>query len=370
MSWYIFILVTIGLLTIATIMAELKNKSINNAIMPLAFIVLAFFMAFRASSVGADTKQYVFIYRQICDISLSNIFTNPIYGYGWGYTFRLERGYILFNKLVSYISHNDQTITIATSLLLLMLLFLMLRKRSTYPMLSIWLYITLGIFQTNMNMMRNAIVIFWCYYNLHLIEEHHLVKYLISMTIAFLFHKSAILFIPLYWIVNKVEFTPKVFLMFLIISIILGFAFNFIRPFVAQILPNRFARYLTSDSEELEGLLVGLFHLLLIAFVFVLTKRKKWNDMVRLDRTGIWMLLGEVFFFAIGFNARYGTRMAALFGPYIIVLIPNLIGRGFQTKGNKMVTVATIMALTGTQYIMRLFINNIGSTMPYQFFWG
>ena len=87
------------------------------------------------------------------------------------------------------------------------------------------------------------------------------------------------------------------------------------------------------------------------------------------DRVGIWMLLAETFFFALGIGMRSSLRMAALFGPYIIILIPNLIDKSSK-NGNKNVVLLIIIVLTGLQYLLRIRINNIGGSMPYSFFWA
>lgn len=120
-----------------------------------------------------------------------------------------EYGYRLYNKLVSLISEKPQTITIANSLLIMALLGKLLKGHSPYVFLSDWLYITLGIYQTQINMARNAIAILICYLGCKYIAEHNVIKFLICVTIATLFHSSSVLFIPLYWLVTKTKLTGK-----------------------------------------------------------------------------------------------------------------------------------------------------------------
>lgn len=85
---------------------------------------------------------------------------------------------------------------------------------------------------------------------------------------------------------------------------------------------------------------------------------------------GVWMLMLEMLFFCIGYDVAAATRMAALFGPYLIIFIPRLIETGIESKSVRLNVIALVMVLSGMQYIVRLQINNIGSTMPYQFFWA
>ena len=92
--------------------------------------------------------------------------------------------------------------------------------------------------------------------------------------------------------------------------------------------------------------------------------------MFECEAIGVWMLVLEMLFFCIGYDVAAATRMAALFGPYLIIFIPRLIETGIESKSVRLNVIALVMILSGMQYIVRLQINNIGSTMPYQFFWA
>ncbi|WP_270441790.1 hypothetical protein [Acidaminococcus provencensis] len=92
--------------------------------------------------------------------------------------------------------------------------------------------------------------------------------------------------------------------------------------------------------------------------------------MLECEVIGVWMLMLEMLFFCIGYDVAAATGMAALFGPYLIIFIPRLIETGIESKSVRLNVIALVMVLSGMQYIVRLQINNIGSTMPYQFFWA
>ena len=92
--------------------------------------------------------------------------------------------------------------------------------------------------------------------------------------------------------------------------------------------------------------------------------------MFECEAIGVWMLMLEMLFFCIGYDVAAATRMAALFGPYLIIFIPRLIETGIESKSVRLNVIALVMVLSGMQYIVRLQINNIGSIMPYQFFWA
>lgn len=287
-----------------------------------------------------------------------------------GYELNFEYGYRLYNKLVSLISEKPQAITIANSLLIIALLGKLIKGHSPYVFLSVWLYITLGIYQTQMNMARNAIAILICYLGCQYITEHNVTKFLICVTIATLFHSSSVLFIPVYWLVTRTKLTGKKVGKVLLLSVICRLAFSLVRPFFVRYLPFGFGRYFAGNTSKFESLIVGLFHLVLIIVVIFFTEKQDGAKMFECEAIGVWMLVLEMLFFCIGYDVASATRMAALFGPYLIIFIPRLIETGIKSKSVRLNSIALVMILSGMQYIARLQINNIGSTMPYQFFWA
>ena len=366
MFWYVIILCLMVFPMTLAVIGYSRRLNLNKVLLPFCSIILLFFMAFRSPTVGADTKQYIYVFKQLSNIRLLDLLKNN----RGGYELSFEYGYRLYNKLISYIGNSDQVITIANSILIIFLLSALIKKKSLYPLLSIWLYITLGIFQTQMNMSRNAIGILICYLSFDFIRERKLVKYILCVVLATLFHSSSILFLPFYWIAGKIKLTPKFLSRTLILAIVFGFGFSVIRPMVVRVLPLEYSRYFSGNTTKLESLMVGAFHLLLLLFTWVMMEREGRLKAVNDEIIGVWMFVAEIFFFCVGFDVAYATRMAALFGPYLIILIPNLLGKGIKTDSKRLAVIAMIVVICGIQYLLRLNMNNIGSTMPYMFFWS
>lgn len=367
MNWYLMIMV---LLCIPLIIASAGKRKAFSIVLPASLAILLFFMAFRAKSVGADTYQYIYGFNQVCKTPLKDILSAPIYGFGGNYELNFEYGYRIYNKIISFFGKGDQVITIANSLVIITLLGVLIKRDSAYPFLSIWLYLTLGVFQTQMNMSRNAIAILCCYLALNFIIKKALAGFIICVLIGALFHSSSILFIPLYWIINDVKLSPKLARNILIVAIICGLGFSLVRPFVIRVLPYRFGRYFLENTSKFEGLLVGLFHSLLFLFVWLCSDREGKETIVQKQSIGMWLFIVEIFFFCIGYDVASATRMAALFGPYMIIFIPNIIRCGIQDSQRQKMVRILVFVLTGIQFVVRLKINNIGGTMPYLFFWS
>ena len=97
----------------------------------------------------------------------------------------LGPGYRLLNKLLSIYLPAPQWITVANSALIIALLYRWLRRESPNAMLSIWLYLTLGVYQTEMNVARNAIAILLGYTAFHWIKERKLAPYFLQILMQY-----------------------------------------------------------------------------------------------------------------------------------------------------------------------------------------
>lgn len=332
-----------------------------------ACIILAFFMACRGKNVGVDTKYYYEAFAYLQTVKFQDLFSTGIYvepDKSWNLDF--EAGYRLYNKLLGLFFQNPQAITICNSLLIVGLLYKWIKRESCNYMLSIWLYITLGIYQTEMNVARNAIAIFICYNALKYVKGHQLGHYVFMILIAASFHKSALLFIPLYFVFRrKTRFFSPISL--ILLSILLGEFFLQGAFFARNFMPGSMARYLKA-SNSLEAIVVGVFYAALVIFIWINLKPNEKAASMQGDSVGWCFLFLNLFSFTINTRIQYAARVAALFGPYIIVLVPNLLCH-IEGKARRKQTQMLVIVGCGVQYILRMMINNIGGTMPYEFFW-
>lgn len=84
------------------VLARRQGRSAQRVALAMSCVVLWFFMAMRAQTVGVDTKYYACIYQQFPQISWKELFTAQLYPTPrrtW--ELDLEPGYRLLNKLLS-----------------------------------------------------------------------------------------------------------------------------------------------------------------------------------------------------------------------------------------------------------------------------
>ncbi len=369
MLWYLVICVLMYYpcaIARAGIRSGRKTKHI--ALMT-ACAILWFFMAFRDISVGVDTKHYAYVFTQFDKIPFSKVFTAVTYANESGsWAFDFEPGYRLTNKLLSLLFTAPQTITIFNATLIMVLWYNLIRRESPDFMLSIWLLLTLGIFQTEMNVTRNAIAILMVYNGFGYLRRGQFVPYAAVCLLASLFHVAALAFLPLYWLTRRVRLTPERVLILICASCVVGFLFPLISPYLSALLPGRYAKYFQGNNEKLQSLMVGFLNGGIFVLTWLLLPRKHRREVFTRCRLGVMLLTVNLCFFGLNIGLGDASRMAALFGPYVIILIPRMLTL-IPNRARRADAARLLMVLCGIQYVLRMCINNIGGTMPYDFFW-
>ena len=84
MFWYVIIMLLLGFPAFVAVYTHKRNIAPNNFVLLVGGLILFFFMAMRGEYVGADTKQYLYTFKQISGMSLKDAFTTPIYAYEGG----------------------------------------------------------------------------------------------------------------------------------------------------------------------------------------------------------------------------------------------------------------------------------------------
>ena len=369
MFWYI-VICALMLYPMSVVYAgKLSGKKTQPFALGIACTILWFFMAMRDLSVGVDTKYYGYVFSQFKNIPMHEVLSAVTYATetkNWAFDF--EPGYRLLNKLLSFLSSAPQAITIVNSLMTLVLVYVLIRRNSSDYMLSIWLYITLGVYQTQMNVTRNAIAIMLVYNVFCYLKEGAWKKYTLYCLAAATIHSAALLFIPMYWFFRKVEMNRRNMGRILLIAGGVSVLFPLVRPFLMMLLPGKLDMYLSGSGVDLGALIVGVFYAVLFCFVCSFMTRRERRRVLAECNPGVHMFVMNMSLFCLTLSLKYAARMAGLFGPYLIILLPQMLERIESPERRKMVRTAVFL-LCGCQYVMRLCINNIGGTMPYQFFW-
>ena len=220
------------------------------------FIILILFSGFR-HNVGVDFKNYEQIYN---NIKLNNMIEIEKY---------IETGYIYLNKIVIYIGGDFQLVLLIMALVSNIFIYKFIKEntcflsqKEKYMIYSVYVYFLIGAYYiSSFNSVRQFLTISIFLYSYKFIEKKELKKYILYLLIGSLFHKSLILLIPLYWVLNLKKIPLKYFFIFMIIDVIIVFKLSFILQYMPFY--NRYSeiiyKFTTSYILVLGLLLLNLF---------------------------------------------------------------------------------------------------------------
>lgn len=170
--------------------------------------------ACRDIAVGVDTRQFCDAYRRIGVEGLS--------------AFKIERYEPLFTLLclgLNQISSNYQLLIVVASAICLMPIVRMIYKTAVDIPMAFFLYLTMNLYFSSMNTMRQAMAIGVIALAIPgFIQERKKIPFVVSVLVAFLFHRSALvalLLIPL----SEIWFSKR-WTRFYVLCACLGFIFS------------------------------------------------------------------------------------------------------------------------------------------------
>lgn len=171
-----------------------NNSKQKNILFAITFFFLFIVSAIRYN-VGRDYMDtYVFTYNLVKADAIN---------------IRADIGFFLLNKIVIFFNGSYQWIFVITSFIINIFICKAISRQSENKMLSLFIYICGSFYFFSMNGVRQSIAIALFYYSLSLIKKRKLLKYMIINLIGSSFHASALLFLPLYFILDK-EFKKNI----------------------------------------------------------------------------------------------------------------------------------------------------------------
>ena len=166
-----------------------KNKYIILALIPF-FLVLAF----RGERMGADAGTYV---RHFMRMTYTPLKVEMA-------TSRMEIGYLIFVKLLTYITQNGLIYQIMCVTCMFFGMYTFLKELEIEDaLLYIYFYCTLGLFFFMFTGTRQCLAMGICLFSYKLLTKKQYLKFILCMLLAFCFHKSAVLFIMVLFMYNK-----------------------------------------------------------------------------------------------------------------------------------------------------------------------
>lgn len=160
----------------------------DGVFLTLTFGLLCFLAIFRGEHVGSDTSSYVVLFRVF---ESSNKYMYAIV------QTRMEPGFVLFVKLLTYMSKSPQIIIIVSSCIIMFSILRFFIKYSKCLWMSVFFFFCI-FYDSSLNIMRQYLalsILLWAY---DYIQKRDFLKFLLLVILSTTFHYTAFFFIIAY----------------------------------------------------------------------------------------------------------------------------------------------------------------------------
>lgn len=294
----------------------------------LELILLA---GFRGYTVGADTASNLSALSYYQNMPALKSLTAELV---WPYNY--ENGYFLLVKLCAFLRVGKTAFLFIVAVLIYIPIFYTVKNHSRMPYLSILCYFAFGFFSYSLGILRQMIASSILLCGWKYIEERRLVKYLLIVATAMLFHTTAIAAILLYFMYGigwkkMIGFVPPVEIVLLVLG-------RLIAMLIVKIFP-QYASYIGSQYDTQGGtyLMLLVFNAVLLACVLI-----RSTQHTEVESLTICALILAICIQCIGYSMGVLGRASRHFSVYLIFAIPNVLSNLRQKIGHRWTFVATL----------------------------
>ena len=318
-------LIYLSIFLVAIIFYFLQKETPTNEKSLLAFFMfLAIFIGLGDMQGGYDRYIYADVFDMIYDNRAAGRDLRGLYNYVNG----TEFGYFFWNVIVSCVTANRYMFILYTTIFMYILYYISFKKYMPHFPLACMLFLGLFYYFT-MTYLRQALAVGFAWISIQYIWERKPSHFFLFATLAFLFHSSAAIIFPLYFIPIK-KYSQSTVLTILFICLLLSLTplpFAIITSFGdASGMSSRTNGYAYIDIDN--G--VRLDYLLeVIVFIYIIFKN---YQLISLDKKDLVLLnISLIFCCILIFFARFGQ--GGRFGWYFFIgLIYTFTNLSIQAK--------------------------------------
>lgn len=137
-----------------------------------------------------------------------------------GFPSYMELGFQYLSKIIMKYIKEPKSVIAVSSFLTCYFFISAIYKQSKNIKMSIYLFLTWGYYFFTFNTVRNYLALSIALFAISYVFEKKYIKFTFWIIIAFLFHKSALICLPIYIIANR-EFSKKTYLFMIFVSLLL-----------------------------------------------------------------------------------------------------------------------------------------------------
>lgn len=352
MTLYFVNLTMLGIYSALLNMTSVYGKKVysfnKKFFVSLASLQLILVLALRHKNIGVDVEGYLLFFKKMPFTSFASL--PDIH--------RFEIGYKLLNKVISLFTMNEQWFLAIIAIICIVPIGRLIYKYSKMPFLSFALYIAFNYYTFVFSGLRQGIAFAILAWGYSYILEKRLLKFLMAVVVAALFHVSAIFFIPAYFLTD-IKLNLKFWISILIANLLIYFLKV---PIFSFIVNNFYTTYEIVISDAYTWMALCWF-IIIVGLLF-----RKQIDLTKSENNFIFTLLivGATImnFASVGTNVM---RVADYYYMYVILFLPMVID-SITDRLTRYVALFCVMIGIYALYSWSLGKDGY-SIVPYMFFW-
>lgn len=223
------------------------------------------FTGIRATDVGADTSAYLTALAYYRNLPRGSIMSAKLV-----YPFDFEVGYFFLTKLCAYLNFSSTAFLFVISSLIYVPVFVFIYRYSKSCLTGILIYFAFGFFVYSLGIFRQMIAISICLTAIPYIKKKKLIRYLLICIFASLFHFTAVVMIPLYFL-GKIDLKKYKIQFYIAVLIIQAFCFVYARDIIIAMLKifKIYSGYVGGKYDVQGGTYLNLIFLNILLFMGV-----------------------------------------------------------------------------------------------------
>lgn len=298
------------------------NNKAKKSFVYVFFVALYFLFILRDVSVGRDLQGYLDAYEQADNYDW--------FDHSWIY---MESGYVFLMKLFSHIGISFRGFLMFCYLLIVIPLASYIYQYSKDVPLSIIIYICFQFFVFNMSGLRQSMAMSCClmaFMNAQKTGKINLIKFIFLVICASLIHRSALIFLPAYFVM-RIGLNFRWCALYLVLGVAVSIAAPLFLMFLHE---NEITDYEFDESMTNGSSFIMYIVLLLLS---VILSRKDNRTVIRFNRgksskinlsiANYANMLAVSVLLLLSFSGTALMRSAIYYNIVFIILVPELISR-------------------------------------------
>ena len=317
----------------------------------LCGIVLILFIGLRSRFVGSEDSFHYFnhLKRALLHDSWQDYYRSDY----------VEGGFQFFVYVLSRIFDHPQYLFVVTGMIYVIAVCYCIYKNSENVVLSMTMYITLGIMQFQMQGMRQAIAMAICMVSFEFVKKKKIIPFALLVLLAMQFHRTAVVIAAIY-VVSILAYNVWSILLLAICSGVVFAYTDQLMAFANDVFETDYS--MTIDSG---GFIATAIYILIIVFAMFFYRKELQQKKDKTASTIMFVtILGFVSYIMRYFGVLISERISFYFMFGQLLLLPNAIKK-MPAEYRKVVEYA-VSVLCIALFLYRIRGSNF---VPYQFFW-